>query len=75
MTDDDRIKVTGCTCFQGYRGMDRCAPCDGTGSRLYIATETGVQYFPNTKKGHDAAIAKLEDDHETRPRRRKGHTP
>ena len=52
-------KIVGCTCdfSGGYRGMDRCSRCDGTGSRFLVTTEAGPLYFPNTKEGYEAALA------------------
>ncbi len=45
-------KPTACPiCFQGYRGMDRCAKCDGTGSIFIV----GGKSFPNTKDGYEKA--------------------
>lgn len=59
MQTDDRIKVRTChhcDFGSGMRGMDRCSKCDGTGSQLH--TPSGKLY-PNTKKGHDAAMAEI----------------
>lgn len=44
-------RAVGCNCdfSSGTRGMDRCAHCDGTGSRL-LHLPTGYHY-PNTEAG------------------------
>ena len=40
-----------CDFGSGYRGMDRCAACDGTGSGFWV----GERFFPNTEEGHKQA--------------------
>ena len=55
MTDLNPFGCPACDFGMGRRGMDRCSKCDGTGSGFYI----GRKFFPNTKEGHDAALAKL----------------
>lgn len=56
--EDAKIKATGCVraCFQGYKGMDTCGGCHGTGSQLVIP---GGKRFPNTKRGYDEALMEL----------------
>lgn len=44
-----------CDFSSGYRGMDRCAKCDGTGSIFRV----GTRVFSNTREGHDGALAIL----------------
>lgn len=41
--------------------MDRCAKCDGTGSRLFVAVDGKPFYFPNTRKGYMNAMKKLKE--------------
>lgn len=48
--------------------MDRCARCDGTGSRFVVAVEGRVLYFPNTRRGYEQAMAKLGKTPEPNPR-------
>jgi DnaJ-class molecular chaperone len=45
-----------CDFGSGQRGMDRCPTCDGTGSVFFV----NGQFFPNTKEGYEAALAKSE---------------
>ena len=55
---DALIKPISCTgaCFGGYKGMDTCGRCDGTGSQLTVRNKEGkMRYFPNTKEGNDDA--------------------
>ena len=53
----DEPKTVGCTCdfSGGTRGMDRCARCDGTGSRLFVCIGDEAHYFPNTEPGYKQA--------------------
>ena len=53
-----------CDFASGYRGMDRCAKCDGTGSLLMVrspgpaslpAALRSITTFPNTVAGMAAA--------------------
>lgn len=44
-----------CDFSSGYRGMDRCAKCDGTGSIFRV----GTRVFSNTREGHGGALAIL----------------
>lgn len=41
----------------GYRGMDTCGKCRGTGSLLWV----GAYHFPNTEEGWDRAMKKIEE--------------
>lgn len=52
-------RAVGCTCdfSSGTRGMDRCARCDGTGSRLLFVIKGEARYFPNTRVGYEAGRA------------------
>jgi hypothetical protein len=62
-------RIVGCTCdfSGGTRGMDRCGRCGGTGSRFLVVVkqDDGDQtfYFPNTKRGYEAAKAKITERH------------
>lgn len=60
MTDKPTWKAIDCGLCDfssGTRGMDRCAKCDGTGSRL-LHLPTGDSY-PNTERGWN----KMRADH------------
>lgn len=46
-----------CDFASGYRGMDRCHICDGTGSVFLVKGS----YFPNTEAGFRAAVAHAEN--------------
>ncbi len=54
-----RIVAVRCAkwCDGGYRGMDACNTCEMTGSQLLV--KPTLERFPNTKEGHDAAVAFL----------------
>lgn len=45
-----------CDFSMGYRGMDRCPKCDGTGSVFFV----DGRYFPNTKEGFEKAMKQIE---------------
>jgi DnaJ-class molecular chaperone len=51
-------------CDGGYRGMDSCGKCHGTGSvfRIGRANGQGFKRFPNTKHGYADAKAYLNSD-------------
>lgn len=55
------LKPSGCTRCDfgsGHRGMDRCAPCDGTGEVFRV----GGRSWPNTEQGYiEATITWVEE--------------
>jgi len=54
------IRCYYCDFSSGKRGMDRCAPCDGTGSMFMVVTANGsVYYYANTKDGYDKAVKRM----------------
>lgn len=56
-----------CDFASGYRGMDRCTKCDGTGSVFRIAIpkdpNNGWKTFPNTIQGFVKAKAYLNENY------------
>ena len=54
LDDKKDLKAITCIrhCYHGYRGMDMCGGCRGTGSQLMFE---GVSY-PNTENGYKRAI-------------------
>jgi hypothetical protein len=56
MSADPTIKAVQCWVCNGsgHRGMDWCGKCGGTGSQFLLPDG---RRFPNTKEGHDQAIA------------------
>jgi len=47
------VKCWHCDFGSGYRGMDTCSRCDGTGSVFVVAGQT----YPNTREGYTEACA------------------
>ena len=54
-SEDAQIKTVMCTCDRGYRGMDNCNKCDGTGSFLVF----GKERVPNTRDGYKKLLRQL----------------
>ena len=53
------VRCLYCDFGMGTRGMDRCGPCRGTGSRFQIIVGDLVQEYPNTEQGYKEACEEL----------------
>jgi hypothetical protein len=52
MSEPKPVRCWHCDFASGYRGMDSCGKCKGTGSLLAFNGE----WYPNTKEGYEDAL-------------------